>query len=272
MKKKCVSLFFGMLLGVSTATAIAAAPSTATIKAGTYPSYPPLDMRDTATNELTGFDIELGESLAKRVGQPLTWVETNYAELIAATKTGRVDIFFNGMFDTPEREQQISFVDYLRSGSQFVGMAGGSFKTAESLCGKRIGISRITSAPAELVNWNAAVCAKKNLPAAIYVPAENSTDARMQMKQGRVDAVFMDSLTIPYIISQDKTLAMIGEPVEYTRMGIGVAKGQEALGQKIGKALQAMIDDGSYAKLMDKWGLPKTSALQKVLINNKEAL
>jgi len=56
------------------------------------------------------------------------------------------------------------------------------------------------------------------------------------------------------------------------RMGIGVTKGQEALGQNIGKALQSMIDDGSYAKLMAKWGLPETSALQKMLINNKATL
>lgn len=268
MKMKCASLVLGVLLGVSTAAALAAEP----IKAGTYPSYPPLDMRDPATNTLTGFDIELGTELSRRLQRPLNWVETNYAELISATKTGRVDIFFNGMFDTPEREQQISFVDYLRSGSQFVVLASSGNKTTESFCGKRVGISRMTSAPAVLERWNADVCAKKSLPNAIYVPAENSTDARMQMKQGRVDAVFMDSLTIPFIISQDKTLGMVGDPVEYTRMGIGVAKGQEALGKDVAKALQSMIADGSYAKLMNKWGLPKTSALDKALIDNKEAL
>src|SRR5258707_7424117 len=83
------------------------------IKAATYRSSPPLDMRDPASNQLTGFDIELGMALSQKLGRPFDWVETNYSELIAATKTGRVDIFLNGMFDTPERQQQFGFVDYL---------------------------------------------------------------------------------------------------------------------------------------------------------------
>lgn len=239
------------------------------IKAGTYPSYPPLDMRDPASNTLTGFDIELGEALSKKMGRPFSWVETNYSELIAATKTGRVDIFFNGMFDTPEREQEIGFVDYLRSGSQFVTLASSPNKTAISMCGKRIGISRMTSAPAVLARWNTSDCAKQGLPAAIYVPAENSIDARMQMKQGRVDAVMMDSLTVPYVIAQDASLAMIGTPIEYTAMGIGVAKNEMALGKDVAVALQSLIDDGSVGKLMAKWNLPATSALNKVTINNQ---
>ncbi len=238
------------------------------IKAGTYPSYPPLDMRDPTTSTLTGFDIELGAALSKKMGKPFSWVETNYAELIAATKTGRVDIFFNGMFDTSEREKEIGFVDYLRSGSQFVALATSPNKTPISMCGKRVGISRMTSAPAVLARWNASDCVKQGLPEAIYVPAENSIDARMQMKQGRVDAVMMDSLTVPYIVAQDKTLTMVGDPIEYTNMGIGVAKGETALGKAVAVALQSLIDDGSYAALMTKWNLPTTSALPKVLFNN----
>ena len=254
-----------IISSIGTGTAIAAEP----IKAGTYPSYPPLDMRDPASNQLTGFDIELGMALSQKLGRPFDWVETNYSELIAATKTGRVDIFFNGMFDTPERQQQIGFVDYLQSGSQFVTLTASADKTLLAFCGKKVGISRMTSAPAVLARWNTDVCAKAGHPAAIYVPAENSIDARSQMKQGRVDAVMMDSLTVPYVISQDKTLAMVGEPIEYTSMGIGVAKGKEEQGKQVALALQSLIDGGSYAKLMKRWGLPSTSALSSVTINGK---
>jgi len=265
MKKILAALLSTVCLAGIAHSALAAEA----IKAGTYPSYPPLDMRDPASNTLTGFDIELGAALAQKMGRPFSWVETNYSELIAATKTGRVDIFFNGMFDTPEREQEIGFVDYLRSGSQFVSLTSSPNKTPLSMCGKRIGISRMTSAPAVLARWNASDCAKQGLAAAIYVPAENSVDARMQMKQGRVDAVMMDSLTVPYVIAQDKSLAMVGDPIEYTLMGIGVAKNEMALGKAVAVALQSLIDDGSVGKLMVKWNLPTTSALSKVAIDNR---
>ncbi|MFT4063782.1 ABC transporter substrate-binding protein [Paraburkholderia sp.] len=239
------------------------------LKAGIYPSYPPLDMRDPATNELTGFDVELGKALSTKLGRPVDWVETNFAELIAATTTGRIEIFFNGMDDTPARQQQIAFVDYLRSGSQFLTMASSNITTPKAVCGKKVGISRLTNDPAVFARWNAATCEKAGLPAAVYMPAENSVDARSQMKQGRTDVVMMDSLTIPYIIQQNQgAFKTVGEPVEFQPMGIGVAKGDKALQLQVADAMQKLIDDGSYARLLDKWGLSASSAIPKVTINN----
>lgn len=251
------------ILGVSTA-AYSAEP----IKAGIYPSYPPLDMRDPTTNALTGFDLELGAALAAKLGRPLDWTETSYSELIAAIETGRIEIFFNGMFDTPERQKQIGFVDYLRSGSQFITSAASPFKTPDSLCGKKIGISRMTDTPATLQRWSQRVCEKSGRPPAVYVPAENEIDARSQMMQGRTDAVMMDSLTIPYVIAQNKNaFVTVGDPIEYTPMGIGVAKTDIALQKQLAAALQSLVDDGSYTKLLKKWGLSSTSAIAKVTID-----
>jgi polar amino acid transport system substrate-binding protein len=246
------------------------------IKAGVYPSYPPLDMRDPQTNALGGFDIDLGNALAAKLGTQsgsrfdthIDWVETNYAELIAAVKTGRIDIFFNGMFDTPERRTQISFVDYLRSGSQFMTMASTPVSAPEALCGKKIGISRLTSMPAELATWSAEHCEKAGKPAMIYVPADNSIDGRIQMKQGRTDAVLQDSLTVPRTVSEEKgQYVVVGEPFAYHQMGIGVTMADPDLQKRLAVALQQLIDDGSYAKWMAKWGLQTTSAIKTVTIN-----
>ncbi|MFP3584735.1 ABC transporter substrate-binding protein [Paraburkholderia sp. SIMBA_055] len=261
-----------LLSVVAIVTLYGAVSAAEPIKAGVYPSYPPLDMRDPATNELTGFDLELGTALAAKLGRPLDWKETSYSELIAAVKTGRIEIFFNGMFDTPERQEQIGFVDYLRSGSQFITLASKPYRTPESLCGKKVGISRMTNAPAAMQRWSQQVCEKTGKPAAIYVPAENSVDARSQMTQGRTDAVMMDSLTIPYVIAQNRNaFVTVGDPIEYTSMGIGVAKGDATLQKQLAVALQSLVDDGSYAKLLKKWGLSPTSAITKVTINAMEA-
>ncbi|MEX3845480.1 ABC transporter substrate-binding protein [Paraburkholderia sp. BR10882] len=238
------------------------------IQAGIYPNYPPLDMRDPATNQLAGFDVELAGILASHMGRPLSWTETSYAELISAVKTGRIQIFFNGMFDTPERRDQIAFVDYLRSGSQFLTLPTSPYKTPASLCGKKVGISRLTSDPETFHRWSESVCVKNGLPAAVYMPAENSIDARMQMRQGRTDAVLMDSLTIPFVIKQSGgQFVTVGEPLEFHLMGIGVNKADAALQQELAKAMQRAIDDGSYASLLIKWGLSASSAVPKVTIN-----
>ena len=273
------SLFALLALSVVACTGLSVSVAHAApvqIKAGVYPSYPPLDMRDPQTNTLGGFDIDLGNALVAKLGAEagsrfdtrIDWVETNYAELIAAVKTGRIDIFFNGMFDTPERRTQISFVDYLRSGSQFMTMASTPVGSPEALCGKKIGISRLTSMPAELATWSAEHCEKAGRPAMIYVPADNSIDGRIQMKQGRTDAVLQDSLTVPRTISQEQgRYAIVGEPFAYHPMGIGVTMNDPDLQKRLALALQQLIDDGSYAKLMAKWGLQASSAVKTVTIN-----
>lgn len=259
-----------MMSAIAFAASCAGAAATEPIKAGVYPNYPPLDMRDPATNQLAGFDVELAGLLAVNMKRPLAWTETNYAELIPAVKTGRIQIFFNGMFDTPERQQQVAFVDYLRSGDQFITLPGSTVKSLKGLCGRRVGISRLTSTPMVFSRWSEATCVKAGLAPAVYVPAENSIDARMQLRQGRTDAVMMDSLTIPFVIKQSgNQFITVGDPIESKLMGVGVDKEDPALQRQLAAALQTIMDDGSYKQLLAKWGLPADSALTKATINGQ---
>jgi polar amino acid transport system substrate-binding protein len=77
-----------------------------------------------------------------------------------------------------------------------------------------------------------------------------------------------DSLTIPYIQSQEEGVyATVGAPFDNTVMGIGLPKDASALQSALKSALQSMIDDGSYAKLLATWNLPRTSAVPAATIN-----
>ena len=98
--------------------------------------------------------------------------------------------------------------------------------------------------------------------------ADNSIDARSQLKQGRVDAMAQDSLTIPYVQSREPGVyASAREPFEMTIMGIGVTKADTALQASLASALQSLVDNGQYAALLKKWGLPETSAVARATIN-----
>ena len=61
----------------------------AQIPVGVYPSYPPLDMPDPATGALSGFDVELGQQLVKRLNTRFDMQETAFAQLVASVQTGR---------------------------------------------------------------------------------------------------------------------------------------------------------------------------------------
>lgn len=170
---------------------------------GMYPSYPPLDMRNTQTNTLEGFDVDLSRALLERVGRPFTIIETSFAQLIPSLLTERIQMFFNGMMDTPTRRQSIGFVDYLRSGLQFMTLADDRFapRTQPDLCGRMVATSRITSEPASLMMWSDHYCVARHKPPIDLFAAENSADARLQLREGRVVAVLQDSLTAPWTLT-----------------------------------------------------------------------
>lgn len=241
------------------------------VAVGIYPSYPPLDMRDPATGKLKGFDVDFGNAVAQKLGIKIEWRETAYVQLIASIQTGRIRLFFNGMNETPARLRLIAFVDYLRSGTQFMTLSGdaATFPSIAALCGKKVAASRGTNLPEQIADWSKANCEAAGKPAVIYLSADNNIDARNQLKQGRSDAMAQDSLTIPFVRSQEPgTYATIGEAFNPVRMGIGVGKDDTALQDRLSHAVQSLIDDGSYAKLIAKWGLPASSAVAKATIHS----
>ncbi len=256
-----------LLLLAGTGTGLAQA----SVAVGIYPSYPPLDMRAPATGDLKGFDIDFGNAVAQKLGVTIDWRETAYVQLVASVQTGRIRFFFNGMNETPARLQLISFVDYLRSGTQFMTLSSNAaaFPAMTALCGKKVAASRGTNLPQQIADWSKANCEASGRPAVIYLGADNNIDARSQLKQGRTDAMAQDSLTIPFIRSQEAgTYATVGAPFDYVSMGVGVGRDDTALQAKLSQAVQSLIDDGSYAKLLAKWGLPASSAVAKATISS----
>ena len=238
---------------------------------GGYPAYPPVDMRDPQTNELTGFDVDLINALSKKIDVKIKWSETQFAQLIPSMQTKRLDLFVSAMNDTAERQKVISFVDYLRSGTQLATLKAfqPGFTQLDDFCGLRIAASRATSIPQQLNDWSAEHCIKAGKPAMQVSGADNNIDARNQTKQGRVDAFAQDSLTVPYIMSQNaNTFRTIGEPFNVQNAGIGVAKDNIALQQEVQHALSLLVADGTYKALLAKWQLPPQSAVSNVTINN----
>jgi polar amino acid transport system substrate-binding protein len=230
------------------------------------PNYPPLEFRDPATNTLTGFDVELGDALAKKMGTRITWQETSFDQMIPAIATGRVDAILSGMSDLASRHASATYVDYLRSGPEFYVQKSraAEFKDMAALCGKSVGASRRTSYPKEIAAWSDAHCPGKPI---VFVGTEGSADARTQLKQGRIDAGMQGSESLPYIMQQEPdTYAIVGKPIAVQYMGLALPVKEAALQQAIAGALDALIADGTYKTLLAKWHL-SDDGIEKATIN-----
>ena len=230
------------------------------------PNYPPLEFRDPATNALTGFDVELGNALAQKLGVKIEWQETAFEQMIPALATGRVDAIMSGMSDLASRHAAASFVDYLRSGPQFFtqGSRAAEFGDMQALCGKSVGASRRTSFPNEIAAWSDAHCGDKAIK---FVGTEGSADARTQLRQGRIDAAVQGNETLSYVMAQEPNVYVaIGAPIGAQLTGIALSKDDAALQAAVAGALDAVIAEGAYKALLDKWRL-SANGIDKATIN-----
>src|SRR6202171_2328586 len=267
-----IRLFLAAALScVATATAMAVELPAEIAKEGNIrvaivPNYPPMEFRDPATNVLTGFDVELGEALGRKLGVKIAWQETSFDQMMPAIATGRVDAILSGMTDLASRQDTATFVDYLRNGPRFFAQQSraAEFKDMTAVCGKRVGGSRRTSFPKHTAAWSEAHCGGDAIQ---FVGTEGSADARTQLKQGRLDAAVQGGETLPYIMDLEPgAYVPIGAAFDVQFTGLALAVKEKVLQQAVAEALDGLIADGTYRALLTKWKLADYG-VEKATIN-----
>ncbi|CAE6862732.1 Putative ABC transporter arginine-binding protein 2 [Paraburkholderia aspalathi] len=241
------------------------------INAATVPKYPPFEFRDPASNKLIGFDVDIVDALAAKMGAKVNWVESSFDQLISSITTKRVDVIVAGMNDLPERRANVSFLDYLQSNTVFFTLRPNltRFPTMDLLCGQRVATARRTVWPEAITKWSDEHCVKAGKPAVNIVGTDGSPDTRLQLNQGRADAAVQGAETIVYQNSvENNRYAVVGTPFMVQQMGLGFDKKDPQFGEALKKALAALIADGTYQKLVSKWGL-NDSAIRQPMINGQ---
>ncbi|HEU0150211.1 MAG TPA: ABC transporter substrate-binding protein [Bradyrhizobium sp.] len=236
------------------------------VKIAVVPNYPPMEFKDPASSTLTGFDVDLGEALGKKLGVKIVWQETSFDQLMPGITTQRFDAILSGMTDIKSRQDAASFVDYLRSGPRFFVQTSRAteFKEPSAVCGKKVGASRRTMFPKDIAAWSDAHCGASPIQ---FVGTEGSADARTQLKQGRIDAAVQGNETLPYIMDQEpNAYTPVGETIATQYTGLALPVKAVELQQALSSALEALIADGTYKTLLAKWKLDD-NGIEKVTIN-----
>jgi polar amino acid transport system substrate-binding protein len=260
------ALFCAAVVGPAVAGEVAAVLKQNELKVAIVPNYPPMEFRDPATNALTGFDVDLGEALGRKLGIKIAWQETSFDQLMPGITTQRFEAILSGMTDIKSRQDAATFVDYLRSGPRFFVQTSRAteFKEPAALCGKKVGASRRTMFPKDIAAWSEAHCGASPIQ---FVGTEGSADARTQLKQGRIDAAVQGNETLPYIMDQEpNAYTPIGEMIATQYTGLAVPVKATELREVLREALEALIADGSYKTLLAKWKLSE-NGIEKVTIN-----
>jgi polar amino acid transport system substrate-binding protein len=243
-------------LGATVAPALAADD----ISAGTITNSPPMISYASDGTTLQGAIVDLAAAMSKQMGRTIAFKAIPFAGLLPAMQARQIDITFTLMNDTPEREKVIDFVDFFNLGTMLLVKKGNPerVESLETLCGKTVATVQGSTQVALVAETNAR-CSAGGKPAIENMQYAQPADARMQVQTGRVAAFLGNSPVMVYLArtAGDGTVFDVvrGHEYQLVPLGIGVAKDNTALRDALQKALNALIADGSYRKILEKHGV-----------------
>lgn len=218
------------------------------IRFATEASYPPFEFVD-AGNTIQGFDIDLAKALCKEMQANCTFTNQAFDSLIPSLKFRRFDAVISGMDITPERLKQVAFTKpYYDNSALFVAQKG-KFADLAALKGKRVGMQNGSTHQKYLTEKHSEITP---------VPYDSYQNAILDLKNGRLDAVFGDTAVVNEWLKQNPNLSAVGDKVTdaaYFGTGLGIAVRQQnsdLLG-KLDAALAKVKQDGTYQTIYQKW-------------------
>jgi len=222
-------------------------------------TYPPEEFYEGT--KPVGSDIEIGTEIAHRLGVKAQFDNTGFDGIIPALLGKKCDAVISGMNDTPERQKQVAFIDYIKVGQSFMVKKGNpeNITGVPSLAGKSASVEVGTTNKDYLDEQSKKLKAQGKKPIDV-VTFPKDTDAANALKTGKVDAYFGDAPVVAYYIEKDpSSFTFGGSPINPILVGIAIRKGDTELQDAVKQAVDAMYADGAMAKILKKWQLTATA-------------
>jgi len=256
------------------ATLTALLPSSVTaageIRCASDIPYPPWEMWVTPTSKQpTGIDYDLSQAIGKKLGIKVSFNDVPFDSIPFGIQSGKYDIVMSDMYDTAAREKYASFVDYAADGTAILVAKGNpqGITTPDSLAGKTVTCESGTTQETFLQTLNAKFKAAGQPEMKILV-LQKQPEALLAIQGGKAVADLTDASTAGYIAtSQSASFEIVRDPAapdgyEPQLVGIMIAKTDTQLVDAVQKALQALMDDGTYQLIVAKYGFVPVKSAQ----------
>ncbi|RSM85928.1 atrA protein [Streptomyces sp. WAC 01325] len=252
------------------------------IKVGSDIAYAPVEFKDSS-GKTVGIDPDLAAAMGKQLGVTFQFENGTFDSLITGLRSKRYDIAMSAMTDTKDRQEGIDsdtgkkvgegvdFVDYFTAGVSIYTQKGKNtdIKTWSDLCGKKIVVQRGTVSE-DLAKSEAKKCTGGKT---ITIEAfDNDQQAQTRLRAGGADAGSSDFPVAAYAVKTSgggNDFQLVGEQVEAAPYGIAVAKNNTQLRDALKAALDAIIANGEYEKVIKKWGVEDGSVKEATVNGGK---
>lgn len=247
--KKAVIFILAALMLFSVA-ACQKAPDTGEriLRIGVDDTYPPMEYRDE-NNQLVGFDIDLADAIAKKMGVKLEWISMAWDGIFLGLDSDRYDCIISSVSLTTERIEKFEFTDPYLANSQVIVVKPGdeSIKTPADLEGKKVGYQSATTAD-EAVEKHLENYSFTNEGYEEIIQTFSSLDA------GRIDCIVVDyAVALDYATKFPEKYVISSAKLTNEPIAVCIKKGNTTLRDEIQKALDELRADGTLKTISEKW-------------------
>ncbi|WP_285116021.1 ABC transporter substrate-binding protein [Leifsonia sp. fls2-241-R2A-40a] len=227
-------------------------------------TYPPNEFKDD-NGQPVGWEVDLTNAIAAKLGVKASFAIAKFDNIIPSITGGKDDFGMSSFTDTTEREQQVDFVNYYSAGILWASQKGKNIDP-DNACGMKVAVQSTTYEDTDEVPAKSKKCTDAGKPAIQALRYDTQDDATNAVILGKADALSADSPVTLYAISKSKDkLEAAGKTFDEAPYGLPVQKDSK-LTPVLQKAVQALIDDGTYKKILDKWGVAD-GAVQSAEVN-----
>ncbi len=249
------------------------------IKVGTNAEYAPMEYQEGG--KIVGVDPDIAAALGEKLGVTFQFTSGDFNGLITALNSGRYDVAMSSITDNKQRQEGlddkgkklgpvVDFVDYFVAGTAIYVQKGNPKKigSIDDLCGQTVAVQHGTTYEKAL-QAQSKKCTdggKKKLDIESF---ENDTEAQTRVKSGGAVAGVNDypvAVDLARKADGGNAFEVVGEQVDAGPFGIAVNKDNKQLSAALEEAVNAIIQDGTYKKILTKWGA-QSGAIDKAAIN-----
>ena len=222
---------------------------------GTDTSYAPAEFLAEDGKTAVGFDVDLTKAIAAVFGLKAVTVSSTFDSILPSVGS-KYDLGISSFTVTKERMDAVDFVTYFQAGSTYVVKKDNPSKVdTGDLCGVKVAVQTGTTQEEE-ANKASAACKKAGKTAIDVLSYKMQTDVTTAVVTGKAAVFYADSPVAGYAIKQtDDQLESLGDQTGVAPEAVAVKKGDDATAKAVQKAVQKLIDDGTYKKILSTWGV-----------------
>ncbi len=245
----------------------AAIKSKGTLSVATEAQYAPDEFVAPDGHTVIGMDADLMHAIGAVMGLKANLINADFETIIPGLAAGRYDVGASSFTDTKEREKTVDFVDYYTAGISFYAKSSANpgVSTVADLCGKTVSVEKGTVEQEEATKQSGK-CTKAGKQAVNVLAFPGQNAVNLAVASGRAQLGMADSTVADYQVKQSGgQFKLIGKTYEDAPYGFAIPK-KSGMTAPIQAALKQLIADGTYTKIITKWGL-QSGAISSPSIN-----